>query len=125
MVLTENRKWLGVPIIIKPRPKLSYLISHQMVYPSRNRIIHSVRSVQVAGQYLRISLDCGMMVTVKDSKRGRAARWLNDMIYWTECKNCRFPEKPSKNHPPHEKLRIPPEKKYDRRTLHLGNFSLR
>jgi len=54
---------------------------------------------------LYLTLDCGAKVLVKDSRRGRAARWLSKMIYWKECKRCRFPEKPSRKYPPKKVLR--------------------
>jgi pyrrolysyl-tRNA synthetase-like protein len=106
--------------ILKPQPKLSKLIEYKQIYPSRNRIMHQVKSVQHVGNVMYISLDCGMQVIVKDSSRGRAARWLNQMIYWAECKHCHFPEKPSKKVTPKEKLKIAIEKKYKRRELRLG-----
>jgi len=74
---------------------------------------------------LHISLDCGIRLIVKDSSRGRAARWIDQMIYWAECKNCYFPEKPSKKYAPREKLKVAPEKKLSRRGLHLGNFEVK
>ena len=106
--------------IIKPQPKLSKLVERYQLYPSRNRIMHQINSVQQVGHIMYISLDCGMKVIVKDSSRGRAARWLNQMVYWTECKHCHFPEKPSKNYAPKEKQKITPEKMFKRRELRLG-----
>ncbi|MDD1776249.1 MAG: hypothetical protein LUP94_02725 [Candidatus Methanomethylicus sp.] len=109
----------------KPQPRLSKLIEKTQLYPSRNRIMHSVKSVQQVGRTMHIALDCGMHVVVKDSSRGRASRWLNQMVYWNECKNCHFPEKPSKKFPPKERQRIAPEKKFKRNQLHLGNFEVK
>ncbi|MEN3024957.1 MAG: pyrrolysine--tRNA(Pyl) ligase small subunit [Candidatus Methanosuratincola petrocarbonis] len=101
------------------------MIEIHQAYPSRNRILHRVKEVKRVGQMLHIFFDCGTSVLVKDSSRSRAARWLNQMIYWTECNDCCFPEKPSNKYPPKEKLKISPEKKYSRRELRLGNFELR
>ncbi len=112
-------------MIYKPQPKLSSLIEKYKFYPSRNRVMHSVKSAQRYGQTLHLTLDCGMRITVKDSKRGRGARWLKQMVYWSECKRCSFVERPSRACPPREKLKIAPEKKYSRRELRLGNFDVR
>lgn len=77
------------------------------------------------GSTIYLTLDCGIHVTVKDSKRSRGVRWLKNMVYWSECKRCSFTINPSVNNPPKEKLKIAPEKKYSRRELRLGNFDVR
>ncbi len=116
--------FLEVFNILKPRPKLSKLIEKRRLYTSRNRIVHQVKEVQHVGVMMYITLDCGMKVIVRDSSRGRAGRWLNEMIYWSECKHCCFTEKPSKSVASKEKLKVAPEKKFSRRELRLGNFKV-
>jgi pyrrolysyl-tRNA synthetase-like protein len=117
--------FLGVLKTLKPRPKLSKLIEKRRLYTSRSRIVHQVKDVQHVGSMMYLTLDCGMRVAVRDSSRGRASRWLNEMIFWSECKHCHFPENPSKTAHPRERLKVAPEKKYSRRELRLGNFEVK
>lgn len=106
-------------------PKMSSLLKSKSIYISRNRIAHQVKEGRLVGNMIYLTLDCGICVTVKDSKRSRGTRWLKNMVYWTECKRCSFTTKPSAKHPPREKLKVAPEKKYSRRELRLGNFDVR
>jgi len=112
-------------LIYKQQPRLSSLIEKYKIYPSRNRVMHNVKSVQQCGLMLHLTLNCGMKIIVKDSKRGRGARWIKQMVYWCECKQCGFVEKPSNINPPRERLKMPPEKKFSKRELRLGNFDVR
>lgn len=90
---------------VMSRLTLSELIRQHWLYPSRKRILHRVKEMQQIGRMLHLTLDCGAKVVVRDSRRGRAARWLSQMIYWRECKECRFLEKPSKKFQPKKPLK--------------------
>ena len=91
------------------RPELSALIDSSMVYPSRNRILHKVKSVKHVGRFLYLTMECNTVVKVKDSKRGRVARWITKNVYWKLCRRCKIPKSFIDEYPPLERLEKTPK----------------
>jgi len=73
---------------LKRRPGLLDLIDFYRVYSSRKKVLHKVRSVEQVGKFLYLTMECDIIIRVKNSRRGRAIRWLLKMIYSKTCKRC-------------------------------------
>lgn len=80
--------------MIEKREPLYDLLKSSMLYPSRNKIIHRViRIERKINNYLIVHLGCGKEIILRDSKKGRVARWLRKGYYLKyckkECKECK------------------------------------
>ncbi|WP_406655968.1 pyrrolysine--tRNA(Pyl) ligase [Methanolobus sp. ZRKC2] len=71
---------------------LDSLISKNGLWVSRNGRLHGIRSCEASQKNLRIVMDCGEVVTVRNSKSSRAARSLRNRKFNKPCKRCRLPE---------------------------------
>ncbi len=76
----------------RKREGLYYIINRIKLLPSRNGILHGVRSVKLRGNVMTIITHCNQQVCVKCSKSGRLARWLRNKWYERSCQGCRVPK---------------------------------
>lgn len=71
--------------------ELFRLIEKIKLWPSRNGILHGIRSIKVRGDYAEVTTHCGKNFIVRNSKTSRAARWLRNKWYRDTCRECRIP----------------------------------
>jgi len=74
------------------RKPLDSLISKTGLWVSRNGHLHGIRSCETSQKYLRITMDCGEVIQVRNSRSSRAARSLRNHKYHKPCKRCRLAE---------------------------------
>ncbi|WP_340820017.1 pyrrolysine--tRNA(Pyl) ligase [Methanolobus sp. WCC4] len=74
------------------RKPLDTLISKNGLWVSRNGRLHGVKSCQTSQKYIRIEMDCGDIVTVRNSRTSRSARALRNHKFHKPCKRCRLSE---------------------------------
>ena len=81
--------------------RIRYVSKHQDLYslvnklklwPSRNGVLHGVKSIENRGSTLIITTHCGETFTVWNSKNSRSARWLRNRWVTCPCKKCAVPE---------------------------------
>jgi pyrrolysyl-tRNA synthetase len=104
------------------RKPLDTLISKNGLWVSRNGHLHGVKSCQTSQKYVRIEMDCGEIITVRNSRTSRSARALRNHKFHKPCKRCRlsddrineFSKKISRKDEAEIKIvrsfRLPPEK---------------
>lgn len=73
------------------RVNLLRLISKIKLWPSRNGMLHGIRSVETCGERARIVTHCDKMFDALDSKNSRAARWLRNKWAKRYCPECNIP----------------------------------
>jgi len=74
------------------RKPLDSLISKNGLWVSRNGRLHGIKSCEASQKNLRITMDCGEVVKVRNSRSSRAARSLRNRKFQKPCKRCRVPE---------------------------------
>jgi pyrrolysyl-tRNA synthetase len=74
------------------RKPLDSLISKTGLWVSRNGHLHGIRSCETSQKHLRITMDCGDVIQVRNSRSSRAARSLRNHKYNKPCKKCRLAE---------------------------------
>jgi len=72
--------------------ELFLLLDKIKLWPSRNGILHGIRSVERNGEFAEITTHCGKTFRVYNSRNSRAARWLRNKWVSRPCKDCRIPE---------------------------------
>jgi len=77
---------------IYKRPPLLHLVSKVKLWPSKRGILHGVKKVEGFGSTVRLQTHCNKTIVVKDSRRGRAARWLRNRWTIRRCELCRVPK---------------------------------
>ncbi|WP_094227644.1 pyrrolysine--tRNA(Pyl) ligase [Methanolobus psychrotolerans] len=71
---------------------LDTLISKNGLWVSRNGHLHGIKKCETSQKYIRIEMDCGEVITVRNSKSSRSARSLRNHKFQKPCKQCRLPE---------------------------------
>lgn len=66
-------------------------ISRIKLWPSRNGILHGLKSVERRGSSMVVVTHCNQKAVVKCSKNGRLARWLRNKWYEKPCPVCKVP----------------------------------
>ena len=74
------------------KKSLDSLISKTGLWVSRNGHLHTVKNCETSQKYLRITMDCGETIKVRNSKTSRSARSLRNRKFLKPCKSCRVPE---------------------------------
>lgn len=67
------------------------LLEKIKLWPSRNGVLHGIRSISIKGDFSEITTHCGQTFACKNSKSGRAARWLRNKWMSKPCKICKIP----------------------------------
>lgn len=68
------------------------LVEKLKLWPSRNGILHGVRSIEVNGKVATITTHCGETFTAWNSRTSRAARWLRNKWCAASCARCKVPQ---------------------------------
>lgn len=68
-----------------------WLLQKIKLWPSRQGILHSIKSFVILGNYGKITTHCNQKLIVRNSKRSRAARWLRNKWFFEKCPKCRIP----------------------------------
>jgi pyrrolysyl-tRNA synthetase-like protein len=67
------------------------LLEKIKLWPSKNGILHGIKSMVVKGDYAEVTTHCGEQFMVNNSKNSRAARWLRNKWYRGTCDKCKIP----------------------------------
>lgn len=67
------------------------LLEKIKLWPSKNGILHGIRSMKIRGNYSEITTHCGQTFIINNSKSSRAARWLRNKWYRSTCPKCKIP----------------------------------
>ena len=67
------------------------LIEKMKLWPSRTGILHGIESFEEKGPYVRLKTYCHQEFIIRDSKNGRASRWLRNQWFLRVCKECLIP----------------------------------
>lgn len=68
------------------------LIEKIKLWPSKNGILHGIKTLKIKGDYAEVITYCGEKFIIKNSKNSRAARWLRNKWYRGTCNKCKIPE---------------------------------
>ena len=71
---------------------LDSLISKTGFWVSRSGHLHGIKNCETSQNYIRITMDCGEVIKVRNSRSSRAARLLRNRKYHKACKKCRVPD---------------------------------
>lgn len=71
---------------------LSRLIEKMKLWPSRTGILHGIINFEERGSYVRLKTYCHREMLIRNSKNGRASRWLRNKWFFGVCEGCRIPE---------------------------------
>jgi pyrrolysyl-tRNA synthetase-like protein len=72
--------------------ELYLLVAKIKLWPSRNGIIHGVRTIELRGDYIEVTTHCGKTFRVFNSRHSRAARWIRNKWAFVSCKDCKVPK---------------------------------
>jgi pyrrolysyl-tRNA synthetase-like protein len=67
------------------------LIRKIKLWPSRNGVLHGVKFFEEKGVCAEVTTHCNRRIIIRDSRRSRAARWLRNKWFSSECKECHIP----------------------------------
>lgn len=73
------------------RVTLFKLIGKIKLWPSRNGMLHGIRTMEISGDRARITTHCNKTFDALDSKTSRAARWLRNKWAVKNCPQCAIP----------------------------------
>jgi len=73
------------------RINLFRLIEKIKIWPSKNGILHGIRTVEILGECARITTHCNKTFDANNSKNSRAARWLRNKWAREYCPECNIP----------------------------------
>ncbi|MGM0652134.1 MAG: pyrrolysine--tRNA(Pyl) ligase small subunit [Bacillota bacterium] len=67
------------------------LLLKMKLWPSRNRILHGIKSLEIKGDQAHIVTHCNEEFKAYNSKNSRAARFLRNKWNYKVCPTCRVP----------------------------------
>jgi pyrrolysyl-tRNA synthetase-like protein len=67
------------------------LIEKVKLWPSRNGILHGIKSFEARGAYGLLKTHCNREMVIRDSKNSKAARWLRNKWFVRPCEECAIP----------------------------------
>lgn len=68
------------------------LIEKIKLWPSRNGMLHGIKSMTRRGSLAEIVTHCNRQFIIHNSKHSRAARWIRNKLFFDLCPACRVPE---------------------------------
>jgi len=76
------------------RKKLNLLtlLEKMKLWPARSGLLHGLKTIERLGEGAILTTHCGRRIKVRDSRRGRAARWLRGKFYQAPCPLCAVPQ---------------------------------
>lgn len=75
----------------RKRVELFKLIDKIKLWPSRQGILHGIKTVEKIGQQARITTHCNKTFIINNSRNSRSARWLRNKWYHKTCPDCQIP----------------------------------
>ena len=76
----------------RKRLALLTLLEKIKLWPARSGFLHGVKSIERQGDGAVLTTHCGRRFRVRNSRRGRAARWLRSKLYQAPCPACAVPQ---------------------------------
>ena len=76
----------------RKRVELFRLIEKIKLWPSRQGVLHGIRSIEKNGERAIVTTHCNRVFTVNNSRTSRAARWLRNKWFQGTCAQCRIPD---------------------------------
>jgi pyrrolysyl-tRNA synthetase-like protein len=76
----------------RKRVEFFSLIEKVKLWPSRQGILHGIRSIHIMGDQAEIITHCNAKFMVRNSRNSRAARWLRNKWFSKVCSDCEVPE---------------------------------
>lgn len=76
----------------RKRAGLFNLLNQIKLWPSRNGILHGVKTIQISGNQARLTTHCHKEFQISNSRGSRAARWLRNKWFVSACRDCRVPD---------------------------------
>lgn len=68
------------------------LLLKMKLWPSRKRIMHGIKTIEIKGNQALITTHCNETFTAFNSKNSRAARFLRNKWDYSPCPACRVPD---------------------------------
>jgi pyrrolysyl-tRNA synthetase-like protein len=88
----ENKDKTPAKRYYRKRVELLSLIDKIKLWPSRQGILHGIRSIEKLGEQARITTHCHKTFLINNSRNSRAARWLRNKQFCGVCPQCAVPE---------------------------------
>jgi pyrrolysyl-tRNA synthetase-like protein len=76
----------------RKKVELFLLIDKIKLWPSRQGILHGIKSIQKIGAMMEITTHCDKTFKVYNSRNSRAARWLRNKWFSDVCPDCVIPD---------------------------------
>ncbi len=76
----------------RKRVELLRLIDKIKLWPSRQGVLHGIKTIEIIGDQARITTHCNKTFLITNSRNSRAARWLRNKWFKGACSVCRVPE---------------------------------
>ena len=76
----------------RKRVEFFNLLEKIKLWPSRMGTLHGIKSLKIKGMFAEMTTHCGRTMLVRNSKNGRAARWLRNKWVLAACKDCHIPD---------------------------------
>ena len=76
----------------RKRVELFRLIEKIKLWPSRQGLLHGIKTVEVIGDQARVTTHCKKTFLITNSRNSRAARWLRNKWFRGVCGVCRVPD---------------------------------
>jgi len=76
----------------RKRVELFKLIEKIKLWPSRNGLLHGIKTLEKLGEQVRITTHCDKTFIVNNSRNSRAARWLRNQWFGKVCPICKVPD---------------------------------
>jgi len=79
-------------IYYRKRVELFMLIDKVKLWPSRNGILHGIKSIEKMGDHALVTTHCNEKFIINNTRNSRAARWLRNKWFLTACEKCNIPD---------------------------------
>jgi pyrrolysyl-tRNA synthetase-like protein len=76
----------------RKRVELFRLIDKIKLWPSRQGLLHGIKTIEISGDQARVTTHCNKTFMITNSRNSRAARWLRNKWFKGVCGTCRVPE---------------------------------
>ena len=89
---TPERKPPVAPRVYRKRVELFALLEKIKMWPSRQGILHGIKTIAIMGDLATLTTHCDRTFVVRNSRNSRAARWLRNKWHKEVCATCAIPE---------------------------------
>jgi pyrrolysyl-tRNA synthetase-like protein len=90
--MTQKRQRKPAKRYYRKRVELFRLITKIKLWPSRQGVLHGIKTIEISGQHAVINTHCGRRFAVRNSRNSRAARWLRNKWFHGVCPRCGVPD---------------------------------